>query len=79
MFEGFFDTTLGQKIEPGSYRDICEQLSLPAGSVLVLSENEEELDAARTAGLATIRIARDGSVDSGHPVSPDLASLNIGQ
>jgi enolase-phosphatase E1 len=78
LFEGFFDTTLGQKIEPGSYRDICERLGLPAEAILVLSENEEELDAARTAGLATIRIARDGSVASAHRVAPDLASLNIG-
>ncbi|HEY8260220.1 MAG TPA: acireductone synthase [Methylosinus sp.] len=78
LFEDFFDTTLGQKIEPGSYRDICERLGLPAESILVLSENEEELDAARTAGLATIRIARDGSVESSHEVGPDLASLNIG-
>lgn len=79
LFEGFFDTSLGQKIEPGSYRDICESLALPAASILVLSENEEELDAAKTAGLATARILRDGPVASGHPVSPDLASLTIGQ
>jgi len=78
LFEDFYDTTLGQKIEPGSYRDICERLGLPAEAILVLSENEEELDAARTAGLATIRIARDGSVASAHRVAPDLASLNIG-
>jgi enolase-phosphatase E1 len=78
LFEDFLDTTLGQKIEPGSYRDICERLGLPAEAILVLSENEEELDAARTAGLATIRIARDGSVESAHRVAPDLASLNIG-
>jgi enolase-phosphatase E1 len=79
LFEDFFDTSLGQKIEPGSYRDICERLALPAASILLLSENEEELDAAKTAGLATIRVARDGPVDSGHAVSPDLASLNIGR
>lgn len=78
LFEDFFDTSLGQKIEPGSYRDICERLALPAASILLLSENEEELDAARTAGLATIRVARDGPVDSGHAVSPDLASSGIG-
>lgn len=78
-FEGFFDTTLGQKIEPGSYRDICERLGLPAEAILLLSENEEELDAARDAGLATIRIARDGAVESRHAVSPDLASSSIGR
>jgi enolase-phosphatase E1 len=78
LFEDFFDTTAGQKIEPGSYRDISERLGVAAETILVLSESEEELDAAKTAGLATIRIARDDSVASGHEVSADLASLNIG-
>ena len=59
MFEGFFDTSIGQKIEPTSYRAVCERLDLPRESVLVLSENEEELDTARSAGLATTRIARE--------------------
>ena len=77
LFEGFLDTTLGQKVEPGSYRDIVEKLALPAGSILVLSENEDELDAAQTAGLATTRILREGSEKSRHPVGPDFASLKF--
>ncbi len=78
LFEGFFDTSIGQKIEPASYRAVCERLDLPRESVLVLSENEEELDTARSAGLATTRIARGGQVDSRHPVCPDFWSLNLG-
>ena len=78
LFEAFFDTCVGQKVEPASYREICERVTLPAGSVLVLSGDEEELDAARSAGLATTRIAREGSADSSHPVSPDFASLKLG-
>lgn len=78
LFEGFFDTSFGQKIEPASYRAVCERLDLPCESVLVLSESEEELETARSAGLATIRIAREGQVDSRHPVCPDFRSLNLG-
>jgi enolase-phosphatase E1 len=78
LFEGFFDTSIGQKIEPTSYRAVCERLDLPRESVLVLSESEEELDTARSVGLATTRIAREGQVDSRHPVCPDFRSLNLG-
>jgi enolase-phosphatase E1 len=75
LCEAFFDTSAGQKTEPASYREICERLALPPASVLVLSGDEEELDAARSAGLATVFIAREGGADSGHPVHPDFASL----
>jgi 2Fe-2S ferredoxin len=51
---------------------------LPAASVLVLSGDEEELDAARSAGLATACIAREGAADGRHPVHPDFASLELG-
>jgi enolase-phosphatase E1 len=78
LFEAFFDTTMGQKIEPASYRAIGERLALPLGSILVLSGNEEELDAARSAGLATTRIAREDAADSAHPVCPDFPSLKLG-
>jgi enolase-phosphatase E1 len=78
LFEGFFDTSIGPKIEPASYRAISESLALPARSILVLSENEEELDAARSEGLATARIGREGRVDSRHKVAPDLSSLSLG-
>lgn len=75
LCEAFFDTSVGQKTEPASYSAICERLALPPASVLVLSGDEEELDAARSAGLATVFIAREGGADSRHPVHPDLASL----
>jgi enolase-phosphatase E1 len=74
LCEAFFDTSVGQKNEPTSYRGICERLALPPASVLVLSGDEEELDAARSMGLATTFIAREGG-DSQHPAHPDLASL----
>jgi enolase-phosphatase E1 len=78
LFEAHFDTSAGAKNEPASYRAICAQVGLPAEAVMILSENEEELDAARSVGLATTRIARENVADSRHPVSRDLASLKFG-
>jgi enolase-phosphatase E1 len=78
LFEDFFDTAIGQKIEPASYEAICEKLGLPATSVLVLCDNEEELDTAKSVGLATTRIVRDGNAKSRHQIVPDFPSLKVG-
>ena len=78
VFETFFDTRVGQKVEEESYKAIAEGLALPAAQILVLSGNEDELDAARAAGLATTRIAREGGGGGNHPVAVDFASLTVG-
>jgi enolase-phosphatase E1 len=77
LFEGFFDTVTGQKIEPASYHIIAKKLDLPAASILVLCDNEEELDTAKSAGFATTRIVREGAAKSRHPVVPDFPSLKL--
>ena len=74
LFEDFFDTSVGQKNEPASYREICERLALPGASIMVVASNAEELEAATSAGLATALIARDGGA-TGDRAYPDLASL----
>ncbi len=58
VFSGFFDTTSGPKREPDSYRNILSAIDVPASQVLFLSDMIEELDAARSAGLATTLLAR---------------------
>ncbi len=78
LFEGFFDTRVGQKIEEESYKAIAEQLGLAPADILVLSENEDELDAAKAAGFATTQIVRQGSISGKHPAATDFASLNFG-
>jgi enolase-phosphatase E1 len=77
LFEGFFDTTAGQKIEPASYDAIAKKLDLSPAAILVLCDNEEELDTAKSAGFATVRIDREGGVKSRHAVSPDFPSLKL--
>ncbi|NCC28425.1 MAG: acireductone synthase [Gammaproteobacteria bacterium] len=60
VFAGFFDTHIGGKREPESYRAIAAEIGLPPGAMLFLSDIREELDAAHDAGMATIALRREG-------------------
>lgn len=64
LFEGYFDTHIGHKREADAYRRIVEELQLPAEEILFLSDIEEELDAARAAGMQTICLIREGRISS---------------
>jgi enolase-phosphatase E1 len=67
LFSGYFDTLIGAKHEPDSYRKIVAMIGLDASEVLFLSDLEAELDAARAAGLATLKLLREGLPPSTHP------------
>jgi enolase-phosphatase E1 len=57
----YFDTAVGPKREPASYRTIAERLGSPAAEILFLSDVEAELDAAAQAGMAPTQIVRPGT------------------
>lgn len=59
----YFDTTTGPKKSPASYQSIAEQVALPAGDVLFLSDVTAELDAARNAGMQTALCVRPGNAE----------------
>jgi enolase-phosphatase E1 len=59
FIDAHFDTKTGRKREPHSYSVIAGRLGLSPGSVLFVSDVVEELDAARSAGMATALCARD--------------------
>jgi enolase-phosphatase E1 len=63
VFSGFFDTHIGGKKEVASYTHIAEQIQLPPGEILFLSDIKDELDAARQAGFATYWLVREQAVD----------------
>jgi len=68
LFSGYFDTTVGAKREPDSYRKIAADIGLPPGDVLFLSDIKEELDAARSADMQTVWLLRDGDLPAAtHP------------
>lgn len=59
LFSGFFDTNIGGKKEPDSYRNIAKHITLHTANILFLSDIKEELDAAKAAGYQTIWLVRD--------------------
>lgn len=60
LFDGYFDTHIGAKIESDSYRKIIKTIGVNADEILFLSDIEAELDAARDAGMKTCWLVRDG-------------------
>jgi enolase-phosphatase E1 len=56
----FFDTTVGHKMEPGSYQRIAELLGRPVRRVFI-SDVVGELDAAAAAGFQTLLCVRPGN------------------
>src|SRR5206468_4157307 len=64
LFAGYFDTTVGHKRETSAYQTIAQQIGLPASEILFLSDVKEELDAARAAGMQTVQLVRDGTLDA---------------
>lgn len=71
IFSGYFDTRIGSKREPDAYQRIAEHIGEPAGDILFLSDIEQELDAARRAGMQTIWLVREGQID------PDAAHRQV--
>jgi enolase-phosphatase E1 len=54
----YFDTEVGAKREPGSYRKIAAALGTDPSCVLFISDTPQELDAARTAKMETALCVR---------------------
>jgi len=65
LFRGYFDTGIGHKREADSYRNIVENIGMPATEILFLSDVAEELDAAAEAGMQTCQLVRDDKVIRG--------------
>ena len=57
----YFDTNIGAKKDPESYRRIVDALEMGPSSVLFLSDVSGELDAAAAAGLRTMLCVRPGN------------------
>lgn len=78
LFSGWFDTETGPKRAADSYRAIAEAIGLAPAQVLFLSDIVEELDAAATAGMTTILLAREAEVcptDSRHRCVADFNAI----
>jgi enolase-phosphatase E1 len=61
----YFDTTIGFKTEPESYRRIATRLARVPEEILFVSDVLAELDAARAAGVQTALAARSDTMPMG--------------
>ncbi len=78
LIRGYFDTRIGPKRDPASYRLIAETLQLAAEKILFLSDIAEELDAAAAAGMQTLQLLRDDRVVRGrHPLAADFDAVPV--
>lgn len=64
LFSGYFDTTIGSKLEARSYQDIARSLLLAAGEVVFISDHPGETKAATAAGMHTVLMAREQGGDT---------------
>lgn len=61
FIDDYFDTNVGKKGDPGSYRRIAEKMRLLAPEILFVSDVVEELDAAHDAGMKVLLSIRPGN------------------
>ncbi len=78
LFKAYFDTNIGPKRETAAYEAIARAIGLEAGQILFLSDIEEELDAARRAGMHTRWLVREGGLreDAGHVQVADFDAID---
>jgi enolase-phosphatase E1 len=60
LFQHWFDTRSGSKLEPGSYTHIAAVLNCEPGAVLFISDSIAELQAASLANMTVLLCNRDG-------------------
>jgi enolase-phosphatase E1 len=67
LFSGYYDTRIGHKHDAAAYTTIARDIGLPPGEIMFLSDVEQELDAARAAGMHTTWLVRDRTPDPNAP------------
>lgn len=81
LFSGYFDTTIGPKTDPDSYRAIRREIGHDESSeTWFLSDIPAELDAAKIAGFRTIWVVRDdatSTANAAHLVVPDFDAITL--
>ncbi len=81
LFSGNFDTTTGPKRAAASYGSIAAAIDLPPGEVVFLSDVDAELDAARAAGMQTLRLLRPAdtppAATTTHPSATTFDEIEI--
>jgi enolase-phosphatase E1 len=81
LFSGYFDTTTGPKREAASYLAIAAAIAIAPPAIVFLSDVDAELDAARAAGMQTVRLLRPADTPPGatttHPSATSFDQIDI--
>jgi len=81
LFSGYFDTTTGPKREARSYAAIAREIGAEPAEIAFLSDVDAELDAARIAGMQTVRLLRPADTPPGattvHPSAGSFDDIEI--
>ena len=78
FLKGYFDTAVGPKTSPDSYRAISERIHVASSEIRFVSDVLRELDAAQKSGMRTTLCVRGGNPTSGsegHPVIRSFAAI----
>lgn len=67
--QGYFDTNIGMKNAPDSYRRISKEMKLNSPEIVFLSDNVVELDAAKKTGMKTLLCVRPTDAYKPAPLS----------
>lgn len=80
LFSRWFDTLVGGKKDAASYARIAAEIGVAPPEALFLSDNPEELAAARAAGWAVIGLDRPGNTFdlAGWPVTTSFEQIDPG-
>jgi len=60
LFDGHFDTKIGNKKEATSYLKISKEIGVNPKNIVFLSDDEKEIESANEAGLNVIKVSRKG-------------------
>ena len=63
LFDGHFDTKIGNKKDKNSYIKIANEIGVKPDEILFLSDSLEEVKSAKEAGLNVIKVSREGETD----------------
>ncbi|MDQ8698482.1 acireductone synthase [Hyphomicrobium sp. LHD-15] len=73
LFSGHYDTDIGPKIEAASYMRIASQIGVPSQSVVFLSDNPAELEAASAVGFKVVHVVKDAAAPA--PQFPEITDF----
>ncbi|XP_037121187.1 enolase-phosphatase E1 [Syngnathus acus] len=63
LFDGHFDTAVGAKVDPKSYKRIAERIGCPPEEITFLTDVTREAKAAEDAGVNTVVVVRPGNTE----------------